>query len=157
MESRRFRRAVLGAFIALVALPASAEQICVTHWGNLMYGVPYAVAQDKGYFKEAGVAIDGILTSAGGGTTVRNVLAGNLIFGAIDNSNPANVTFDATATPNGMDKQFAVRAQAIVPVQTFGFRSFLGNLTQYNVRAKATAEFVNGKPKLVRVDSVICP
>lgn len=81
MYSRRLIHAALTAISILAAAPAGAEQICVTHWGNLMYGVPYAVAQDKGYFKAAGVTIDGILTSAGGGTTVRNVLAGNLIFG----------------------------------------------------------------------------
>jgi NitT/TauT family transport system substrate-binding protein len=67
--------------LGLAAAPARAEEISVTHWGNLMYGVPYAVAQEKGFFKKAGVDVTGILTSTGGGTTVRNVLAGNLLFG----------------------------------------------------------------------------
>lgn len=71
------------AFAAALALPAPAEQITVTHWGVLMYGVPYAVAMEKGFFKEAGVDIDGILTSKGGGTTVRNVLAGGLPYGEV--------------------------------------------------------------------------
>ncbi|MEJ0067583.1 MAG: ABC transporter substrate-binding protein [Pseudomonadota bacterium] len=77
-------RAALVATLALVAvLPARAEQISVTHWGVLMYGVPFAVAMDRGLFKQAGVDVDGILTSKGGGTTVRNVLAGGLPYGEV--------------------------------------------------------------------------
>ena len=48
-----------------------------------MYGVPYAVAKEKGYFKEAGLDVTGFLTSAGGGTTVRNVLASELPYGDV--------------------------------------------------------------------------
>lgn len=66
-----------------LATPAKADQISVTHWGVLMYGAPYAVALEKGFFKEAGVEITGILTSKGGGTTVRNVLAGGLPYGEV--------------------------------------------------------------------------
>ena len=66
-----------------VALPAAAEEISVTHWGALMYGTPYAVARDKGLFKQAGVDITGFLTSQGGGTTMRNVLAGGLPYGEV--------------------------------------------------------------------------
>lgn len=78
--------AAIGASLvgALAAAPAAkAEQISVTHWGVLMYGAPYAVAMEKGFFKEAGVDIDGILTSKGGGTTMRNVLAGGLPYGEV--------------------------------------------------------------------------
>jgi NitT/TauT family transport system substrate-binding protein len=71
-----------GALGLPVRAPAS-EQISVTHWGVLMYGVPYAVAMEKGFFKEGGVDIDGILTSKGGGTTVRNVLASGLPYGEV--------------------------------------------------------------------------
>jgi Flp pilus assembly protein TadG len=58
---------------------------------------------------------------------------------------------------NGSGK-FGVRAQAISPVQPLGLR-FLGNLTQYCVQAKATAEYdcLTGRVKLVRVDTFICP
>ena len=69
--------------VSLAAASAKAEQISVTHWGVLMYGAPYAVAMDKGFFKEEGVEITGILTSKGGGTTVRNVLAGGLPYGEV--------------------------------------------------------------------------
>jgi NitT/TauT family transport system substrate-binding protein len=70
-------------FVIAVATPAAAEEISVTHWGALMYGVPYAVALDKGLFKQAGIDITGFLTSQGGGTTVRNVLAGGLPYGEV--------------------------------------------------------------------------
>jgi NitT/TauT family transport system substrate-binding protein len=68
---------------AVLALPARAETITVTHWGAAFYGAPYAVAMAKGFFKKRGVDITGILTSAGGGTSVRNTLAGDLPFGEV--------------------------------------------------------------------------
>ncbi|MGE0734026.1 MAG: ABC transporter substrate-binding protein [Alphaproteobacteria bacterium] len=81
----KFARAtIFAAAVTALAVPAArADEISVTHWGALMYGVPYAVAMDKGFFKKAGVDITGILTSKGGGTTVRNVLAGGLPYGEV--------------------------------------------------------------------------
>jgi NitT/TauT family transport system substrate-binding protein len=58
----------------LLSLPlagAEAETITVTHWGVQFCGAPYAVAGEKGFFKEAGIDISGFLTSIGGGTSVR--------------------------------------------------------------------------------------
>jgi NitT/TauT family transport system substrate-binding protein len=76
-----------GALAALAAasfsVPAGAETITVTHWGSAFYGAPYAVAMAKGFFKKHGVDITGILTSAGGGTSVRNTLAGDLPYGEV--------------------------------------------------------------------------
>ena len=66
-----------------LAVPAIAEEISVSNWGVTMYGAPYAVAMEKGFFRQAGVDITGILTSKGGGTTVRNVLAGGLPYGEV--------------------------------------------------------------------------
>ena len=62
---------------------ARAETITVTHWGGQFYGVPYAVAMEKGFFKKNGVDVTGILTAAGGGTAVRNTLAGGIPFGEV--------------------------------------------------------------------------
>lgn len=62
---------------------ARAETITVTHYGSAFYGAPYAVAMAKGFFKQHGVDITGILTSAGGGTSVRNMLASDLPFGEV--------------------------------------------------------------------------
>lgn len=82
---KKFAAKVGAAWVAVLitAMPVHAEQISVTHWGVLMYGAPYAVAMEKGFFKEAGVNIDGILTSKGGGTTMRNVLASGLPYGEV--------------------------------------------------------------------------
>jgi NitT/TauT family transport system substrate-binding protein len=79
------RALLIGA--ALIAFaharPASADSITVTHWGAAFYGAPYAVAMKQGFFKQRGVDVTGILTSTGGGTSVRNTLAGDLPFGEV--------------------------------------------------------------------------
>src|SRR5260370_32338399 len=62
---------------------AHADEISVTQWGSSLYGLPYAVAMDKGLFKKAGIDITGILTSGGGGTTVRNILASKTPYGEV--------------------------------------------------------------------------
>jgi NitT/TauT family transport system substrate-binding protein len=77
---------LLGLAAAIVSweTPAArAETITVTHWGGQFYGVPYAVAMAKGFFKKNGVDVTGILTAAGGGTAVRNTLAGGIPFGEV--------------------------------------------------------------------------
>jgi NitT/TauT family transport system substrate-binding protein len=72
------------ACIGLGSLGAArAEDIVVTHYGSLLYGLPYAIALEKGYFKAAGVDITGILTSKGGGTSVRNMMAGETLFAEV--------------------------------------------------------------------------
>lgn len=73
--------ATLGA--AVLVSPANAVSLNVTHFGTGMYGVPYAVAKDQKYYEEFGLHIDGFLTSAGGGTTVRNLLASELPYGEV--------------------------------------------------------------------------
>jgi NitT/TauT family transport system substrate-binding protein len=62
---------------------ARAEDIVVTHYGSLLYGLPYAIAMEKGWFKEAGVDVKGILTSKGGGTSVRNLMAGDTLLAEV--------------------------------------------------------------------------
>src|SRR3981189_240540 len=74
----------LVAFVTVWKAPAApAETITVPHWGGQFYGVPYAVAVEKGLFKKNGVDVTGILTAAGGGTAVRNTLAGGIPFGEV--------------------------------------------------------------------------
>ena len=75
------------AFIALTfALPlaAQAEEIVVSNYGVTTNGMPYAVAMAKGFFKQQGADVTGILSSDGGGTTVRTMLGGNLAYGEIN-------------------------------------------------------------------------
>jgi NitT/TauT family transport system substrate-binding protein len=69
------------ALACAFALPAAAEQIVVSNYAVTTNGMPFAVAMDKGYFKEFKVDVDGILTSDGGGTTIRNLLGGKLAYG----------------------------------------------------------------------------
>lgn len=72
-------RAVLACFAAAATLaPAAAERLTVSQYGILLNTLPYSVALEKGFFKEEGLAIDGIIQSHGGGTSVRNMLASEL-------------------------------------------------------------------------------
>ena len=76
-------RTCLGFLLVAWVTMARAETITVTHWGGQFYGVPYAVAMDRGMFRAHGVDVTGILTAAGGGTAVRNTLAGDIPFGEV--------------------------------------------------------------------------
>ena len=82
MKSVRTMLAALALGLGL-ASAARAEDIVVTHYASLLYGTPYAVALDKGYFKQAGVDVSSILTSKGGGTSVRNMMAGDTLFAEV--------------------------------------------------------------------------
>ncbi|PTE01475.1 ABC transporter substrate-binding protein [Pandoraea apista] len=75
--------ALASALLLSTARMTHAEEISVTQWGSSLYGLPYAVAMDKGLFKKAGVDITGILSSGGGGTTVRNILASKTPYGEV--------------------------------------------------------------------------
>jgi NitT/TauT family transport system substrate-binding protein len=79
------RWALVHAFVLLAAMASAvsvyAEQIVVSNYGVSPNGMPFAVALEKGFFKDAGVNIDGILTSDGGGSTIRNLLGGKLAYG----------------------------------------------------------------------------
>lgn len=76
-----FRKIVSGmAIAAALALPVRAENLTVSQYGRITATLPWAVALKTGMFKDAGLDIDGITASAGGGTSVRNMLAGRLPF-----------------------------------------------------------------------------
>jgi len=57
---------------------ASAEDIGAANFGAAANGMPWAVALEKGFFKEAGVDITGVISSLGGGPDLRVLLGGNL-------------------------------------------------------------------------------
>ena len=69
------------ALVVLLSSSAAAEQVVVSNYAVTTNGMPFAVAMEKGYFKEFKVNVDGILTSDGGGTTIRNLLGGKLSYG----------------------------------------------------------------------------
>src|ERR1700681_1277019 len=64
------------ALVAGIVASASAEEIAVGNYGVSANGMPFGVALAKGYFKEEGLNITGLISSAGGGTSLRNMLAG---------------------------------------------------------------------------------
>lgn len=86
MFKSRTLRSVLVSFAvllgaALAATGARAEEIVVSNYGVTVNGMPFAVAKALGYFKAEGADVTGILSSSGGGTTIRNLLGGNLAYG----------------------------------------------------------------------------
>src|SRR5262249_36106779 len=81
-----FRAAVAAVLMTLAVPPACAAKITVSQYGRLVATLPWAVALQKGMFKEAGLDIDGITAGAGGGTSLRNMLAGELPYAEIATS-----------------------------------------------------------------------
>lgn len=123
---------------------ARAEDIVVTHYGSLLYGTPYAIALEKGYFKEAGVDVAGILTSKGGGTSVRNMMAGETLF--------AEVAFPAALS--ALKEGFPIK---IISGGTDGPSSFW--VTRPDVKIDTPEDlkgkrFVYSRPKSVSESSV---
>ena len=69
-------RALLAALAGSFVAAAGAEEIAVGNYGVSANGMPFGVALVKGYFKDEGLNITGLISSAGGGTSLRNMLAG---------------------------------------------------------------------------------
>jgi len=80
------RKTALCLVAATLALAgqARAEDIVVSNYGVSANGMPFAVAEAKGLFKAEGADVTGILSSAGGGTTLRNMLAGDAPFAEVN-------------------------------------------------------------------------
>jgi NitT/TauT family transport system substrate-binding protein len=78
----------IAALLLALCGPAPAEEIAVSNFGVSANGMPYGVARAKGFFKEEGANVTGIITSAGGGTSLRNMLAGGVPYGEV---NPGTV------------------------------------------------------------------
>ena len=76
----------LAACALTIAAAARAEEIVVSNYGSGSPPFPWSIALEKKFFQEEGVDITGIISSEGGGTTVRNMVAGGVIFGEM---NPA--------------------------------------------------------------------
>jgi NitT/TauT family transport system substrate-binding protein len=78
------RAACLAAATALAtATGAQALQLTVSHYKTLVISLPYAVATEKGYWKEEGVNIDNIVAGHGGGTAIRNLMASDMPVGEL--------------------------------------------------------------------------
>jgi NitT/TauT family transport system substrate-binding protein len=55
---------------------ASAEELAIGNYGSSANGMPFGVALHKGFFKEEGINVTGLIASQGGGTSVRNAMSG---------------------------------------------------------------------------------
>jgi NitT/TauT family transport system substrate-binding protein len=73
----------LAVVLCVAAAPAAAEDIVITQYKADPSGAPYAVAIEKGFFKQAGIDITGVISGAGGGTSVRSAIASPLGFGDV--------------------------------------------------------------------------
>jgi len=84
-RTRSWKQILRSALLAAVLVPsvASAVEIVASHWGSDIACTPLAVARQLGLFKKHGVDVTGVLTSEGGGTTMRNLLAGDLPYGEV--------------------------------------------------------------------------
>lgn len=79
----RLFRIAAATVCLLMPVGAHAFDIVASHWGQGLYGAPFAMALEKGYFKEEGVDVTGVTGGEGGGTTLRNVLASPVPYGEV--------------------------------------------------------------------------
>ena len=92
-----------GALVAICALGAAmlghvrAEEIAVGNYGIAANGMPFAVALEKKLYQQEGANVTGIISSQGGGTSIRNMLAGGVAYGE------ANPGVTAVAIQQGAD------------------------------------------------------
>ena len=89
--------AVLGALCACMTLRVGAEEIAVGNYGIAANGMPFAVALEKKLYQAEGADVTGIISSQGGGTSIRNMLAGGVAYGE------ANPGVTAVAILQGAD------------------------------------------------------
>jgi NitT/TauT family transport system substrate-binding protein len=74
---------VAAALVLAAATPLRAEDIVITQYKADPSGAPYGVAIDQGFFKQAGIDITGVISGAGGGTSVRSAIASELGYGDV--------------------------------------------------------------------------
>jgi NitT/TauT family transport system substrate-binding protein len=71
------------ALAAAPVAPAAAADLLVTQYKNDPSGASYGIALEKGFFKQNGIDISGIISGAGGGSSVRNAMASDLGYGDV--------------------------------------------------------------------------
>src|SRR5580700_9571106 len=74
------------ATLTTISSSSRAYQLAISQYGRVTATLPWAVAMEKGYFDEAGIKIDQVIAGAGGGTTLRNVLASDMPYGEVATS-----------------------------------------------------------------------
>jgi NitT/TauT family transport system substrate-binding protein len=88
---------MVAAVAAAPTADAGAEEIAVSNYGVAANAMPYAVALEKKLFQQEGADVTGIISSQGGGTSIRNMLAGGVAYGE------ANPGVTAVAIQQGAD------------------------------------------------------
>ena len=115
----------LMAGVAVSSGPAAhaANGLSVTEYGVAATSLPWGVARDQDLFKKNGLDFDGIISSHGGGTAVRNMTASGLPFGEISTSASVaavqaglNIVFVYSANNNAGDMSWMVLPSS--PVKT---------------------------------------
>jgi len=86
MTLRPIARALALAAGLLSPEASHASDVVISNWGTNLFGVPYAVAMEKGFFKETGAPVTGAVGAGGGGSVVRSLLANELPYGEIGSS-----------------------------------------------------------------------
>ena len=79
----KFLLSMLAVAVALATTPAQAIDVLVTQYKADPSGAAFAVGLEKGFFKKAGIDITGVISGAGGGTSVRNAIASDLGYGEV--------------------------------------------------------------------------
>ena len=124
---------------------AMAENIAVGNYGSSANGMPFAVALEKGYFQQEGANVTGIIASEGGGTSVRNAMAGV----AYGEANPGAI---AVAIQQGADIKIVsdnvlTIAEFAWLVKTGGFGPMLAALELDQIDVAAVTEPLWSKVK----------
>src|SRR5436190_2150750 len=71
------------ALFAFTLAPAVAEDVLITQYKADPSGAPYGVAIEQGFFKKAGIDVTGLISGAGGGTSVRSAIVSDLGYGDV--------------------------------------------------------------------------
>ena len=74
---------LIAALGLAAAAPADASDLLVTQYKYDPSGAPYGMAMEKGFFTAHGLDITGIISGAGGGSSVRNAIASDLGYGDV--------------------------------------------------------------------------
>ena len=79
----RIKSSIAIAALFMLASGTKAEDVLITQYKADPSGAPYGIAIEKGFFKQAGIDVTGVISGAGGGTSVRSAIASDLGFGDV--------------------------------------------------------------------------
>ncbi len=119
---RRLTGFLCAAVIASSA--AKGAEMHVSHFGQVMPSVPWIVALEQDLFRKNGVDITDVISAAGGGSTLRNLLAGGIPFGEVATAATVNgiqaglpVKIVGIGVGNAADNDWVVLADS--PLKSF--------------------------------------